>query len=1332
MELHHMSEQEKSVNKTNETITYKRALKSSTEYFDGDELAARVFVDKYALRDEEGNLLEETPTDMHNRLSKEIVRKDREKFDTEAMWEKDVFEYLDHFKYIVPQGSIMYGLGNPYQYISLSNCFVCESPIDSYSGIMHTDEQIVNISKRRGGCGVDISNLRPDGSRTKNSSRTSTGVIPFARRYSNTTREVGQCIEENQYVLVENKGLVKIKDVEDTDRVWTKIGFVDVTKKINSGIKHVYKVKTKSGYNVITSKDHAYQTFNEDGELTETKLEDLNIGDSIVLCIGNSNNSYNVIDVNLENSGYKNKNNKPSACELPTYLDEKLSYILGYMYGNGYVERNNKSPSSIELACSDDYPDIKEKLIKYFQDVFNYKIKKTNCDGKLEKLCIYNKTITQFLLYNNIIKEKSGDLVFPEKITNADINVQCSFISGYFDANGYNSGSKKGYCFSSIDKKFLEKIQLILNSFGILSKLHPENRSKNGWNTLYSMCVIDTMSKNKFYNLMENSIKVRNIEQKSNRDYWKTPFKAKSFGINSNNYNYCPDNSQFLSANDVSRLKNDEELVIDTLYQDEIINIEYIGEKQCYDLSLEKEYLFWCNGIYLHNSARRGALMITLSVHHPDILAFINSKKDKTQITGANISVKITDEFMKAVKNDEDYELRFPVDSKTPQYSKKISAKKIWDELITNVHDNAEPGILMWDNIRKDGPAECYKTFASKGTNPCVTKDMYILTTRGAKQVKDLVNKQFDAIVNGVVYPSSPKGFWKTGIKDVYSVKTEKGHQARCTKNHMFCTIHKNTHEEIWKPLYEIEVGSRICLSNHYNDNGHKTDKISEIKYDGKEAVYDCNIPIVNEFDGNGIRLHNCSELPLSHLDSCRLLLLNIFSFVENPFTDKAEFNWKKFYDTAKAAQRIMDNIVDLEIEYIAKIINKIKEDPEPVEIKHRELRMWEKIMENCQLGRRTGTGKTGIGDTIAALGHKYGSDESIRIIEKIDKAMKFACYESSIEMAEKLGTFPVFDYEKEKDCPFFQRFAGEVIKFDDVKKSGKELMDKMKKVGRRNIALLTTSPAGSVSLLTQTTSGIEPLFMMSATRRKKGNSNDEGFRTDYIDDSGDHWMEFEVYHPKLKMWVEITGETDIKKSPYYGSCAEDLDYMKRVKLQAKSGKHICSSISSTINLPEDVTVEEVKKIYEKAYDLGCKGITVYRKNCRSGVIVEKKKDIDKPENDGIIEERPRTLPCDVHHASVKGIEYFVLVGLKDGVPHEVFAGKNGFIPKRVKAGQIIRKRKNFYIAKFADCDTELSPITASNNEMEEIITRLTSLSLRTGADMHKIVQQLEKVGERQ
>jgi len=758
--------------------TFDEAFNESLSYFKGDELAASVFVTKYALQDNQGNFLETTPDDMHKRLSKEFARIEK-KYDN-PMSEETIFNLLKDFKYVVPQGSPMSGVGNKYQIQSLSNCFVVKSPEDSYGGILKTDEEQVQIMKRRGGVGFDVSTIRPHGLRTSNAAKTTDGIGVFMERFSNSCREVAQ-------------------------------------------------------------------------------------------------------------------------------------------------------------------------------------------------------------------------------------------------------------------------------------------------------------------------------------------------------------------------------------------------------------------------GGRRGALMLTISVHHPDIETFINIKRDLTKVTGANISIRLTDEFMKAVDNDEEYELRFPTENDTDRLvSRTTSASNIWNQIIESAHAAAEPGLLFWDNVLKFTPAQAYKDvgFHTISTNPC-------------------------------------------------------------------------------------------------------------------------------------------SEITLSAYDSCRLLLLNLTSFVKKPFMRNAEFDYDLFNEHAQKAQRLMDDLIDLELECVDRIIHKIESDPEALDTKRVELELWQKIKEAALNGRRTGLGVTGLGDTLAMLGLKYGSRQSINATERIYKELAIASYTSSCILASERGSFLVYDYEKEADHPFIKRLFEE----------SPELRNLHSRFGRRNIAITTTAPCGSVSVLTQTTSGIEPPFMLKYTRRKKVNSSDPDATVDFVDDLGDKWQEFDVYHHGFKKWMEITGKTDVEESPYAGTTANEIVWEAAVDLQAAAQKWVCHAISKTINLPSDVTIDDVKKVYWRGWKKGLKGVTVYREGSRSGVLVSKSNEETKFKTHSA-PSRPDELKCYIHHASIKGEAWTILVGLLDGRPYEVMGGLQKYIeiPKKYKKGYIVKhpyktrnSRYDLRIGKNGDEILIKDIVSVFDNPNHAGFTRTISLALRHGAPIQYIVEQLQK-----
>ena len=1174
-------------------------IKKSTKYFDGDSLAAKVFT-KYALRNKKLEFVEDTPEAMHHRISKEFAR--IEKKYPNPLSEKEIFDLIDHFKYIIPQGSPMFGIGNKYQNVSLSNCFVIET-VDSYGGICRTDERVAQISKRRGGVGIDISPIRPKGMPTRNSAFTTDGIVVFMERFSNTSREVAQCIAEGERVLTK-RGLVAVENIKIREDAWTKEGWIEITDKFENGKKKIFELTTRSGYSIRTSKDHLF--LNE--QLEERSMGEFDIGDEIVLLCGTSDPYNNRNYIKLKNQkNYKNINNKPNNCIIPEILDEKLAYIVGYSYGDGYVELNEiGEPRSLSLACSNEWEGIKRKLRDYVSGTFNYKVHFNSGRGALERLRIHNKCILSFLENNRILKEKTGEIVFPSVFLNCPLKVIFSFLSGYFDADGSVTESKKAYRFNSINLQFLKQIQTVLMSIGIPSRITCEEREEENWHDIFCLSISGSYAKNKFIALMKESIKVQSFKYVQNRDSWLTPFKGKTFNIKRVIYSYCPDNSHYLSANTFYRLKEDGNKLPEMMLKDTIVSIKEVGVKNTYDLKLKEENLFWCEGFYVHNSGRRGAEMQTISVHHPEILNFIRAKRNLEKITGANVSVKVTDEFMNAVKKNKKYEQRWPVDSDDPKIVRKVDAREIWDEMIKAVYYSAEPGILFWDTIIRNSPSDSY----------------------GEE--------------------------WKT------------------------------------------------------------------------------------------IATNPCGELPLCDSSSCILMALNLSSYVDNPFTDKAVLNEKKLKEHVRIGQRLVDDLVDLELESVKKIISKIKNDPESKEVKENEISLWNGIYKKCKEGRRTGLGITGLGDCIAMSNVKYGSEESAKIVKKIYGILRNEAYRSSIELAKERGAFPIFDSKLEINNEFLNRLPS------DIKRD-------IKKYGRRNISCLTTAPAGSVSVLAQTSSGFEPVFKAEYKRKVKINSNDKE-KHDFIDEMGDKWKEHKVYHHGLQNFKKITGKK-LEDSPYHGAQAEEIDHRMRVKMQSIATSYVDHAISSTVNLPKDIDIKIVNDLYMEAWESGCKGLTIYRADSRDGVLTDidstrECPDCEEGKNqlgeliDGqasknkYLEGRPKTVECDIHRSRVGGGDWLFFVGMIDGQPYEIFGGnsKKFELPHKYKKGWIIKNGKdkdgitqyNLVLGSLDNKDEKLEFKKIAkhfNNYRYGAFTRLTSLAMRYHTPIRHICEQITKRG---
>lgn len=1174
------------------TYSFDEAIEASLEYFQGDALAANVFVTKYALQDEEGRYLESTPVDMHRRLAREFARIEARY--PNPLTEGEIFDMLSDWS-VVPQGSPMSGVGNPYRVQTFSNCYVVKSPYDSYGGILRTDQQLTQIMKRRGGVGVDLSTLRPRGLPTANAAKTTDGIGVFMERFSNTTREVAQCLAADTLVL-SDRGIFPIEKIRAGARVWTAEGWRTVRDVLKS-TKLTQKITTRKGWEIRASADHVFHTIH--GEIPVSQFS---VGTAITNVLGEG---WEGSPVSLEIPDMEGAGNRLKAYDLPTVLTEDLAYLIGQSYGDGSICEIPKASTvnhAWSIALSNDWPQITEKVKACVRSSFGgMEPRVSPGDGNCERLRIQSEQVVQFLKINGFSKEKSGDLRFPSRLLQASQEIVRSFIAGYFDADGYASGPKKGYVFSSASSSFLQVLKTVLAAHGIATSLYREDRSNKGWQDLYSLSVVGTSSQRRFIEFLGGeSVKVSSLGFVAKRDSLLSIFTSKDLGVKYNKFAFCPDPSHLMSRNTVDRLIAEGVPLPPSsgrLVHDEVLTLEPYEVEDTYDLVLDDVHLFFANGLYAHNSGRRGALMLTVSVHHPDIYTFmrikneLNAHGERTKVTGANVSIRLTNEFLEAVEKNEQVELRWPVDSTTPEVSQMVDASSLWEECVKHARDSAEPGLLFWDNILQGSPADCY---------------------------------------------------------------AENGFRTVCT--------------------------------------------------------------------------NPCAELPLSVGDSCRLLLVNLSKFVKNPFTDKAKFDFDLFREASRSAQRLMDDLVDLELEQIDKVLSKIDRDPEPIEVKRVEQDLWENIRKACQNGRRTGLGVTAVGDVLAMLGIKYGSPESVEMVGEFYRHLAVASYTESVNLAKERGSFPVFDLSKEKDHSYLNR----VIDAAGIRGD-------YEKYGRRQIANLTTAPTGSVSILTQTTGGIEPVFMAQYKRRKKINPTDEQATVDYVDANGDKWSEFYVNHHGLAEWMRVTGhmDEDFDKSPYAGAQAEEIDWEARVDVQAAAGIWVDHSISSTINLPADVSYETVKTIYERSWKKGLKGITVYRDGCRSGVLVSNDDQITFSGHDA--PKRPESLTCDVHRSRMKQgddyVDWTIFVGLLDGKPYEIFGGhsENIELPKKVTSGWIVKRsfksggKYDFCYGEAEDPSKILDIVRTFDNPNQGSFTRMLSLSLRHGAAVHHVVEQLQR-----
>ena len=901
---------------------------------------------------------------------------------------------------------------------------------------------------------------------------------------------------------------------------------------------------------------------------------------------------------------------------------------------------------------------------------------------------------------------------------------------------------------------------------------------------------------------------------------------------------------------------------------------------------------------------RRGALMLSMSINHPDIEEFSTAKDDITKITGANISVRVTDEFMRCVKDNELFPLRFPTDRKDGIFKRDVSAKKLWDKIIHQAWKSAEPGVLFWDKIVNESPADYYPGFKTTSTNPCVSADTVVLTDKGYIKIVDCVHS-YQNIWNGKEFTRVFVTF--TGYTDKwYNISFSDGTTIKCTANHNFYLKDRNTpinasalligdrlqkynlpiildkSNSINKDLYtegfycgdgsikrkksiidlygekqllidklhyktynksQTRDVTRLYFNENYNkefipdinfsinsklsflaglidSDGTQNDKggsinissinkyfLQNIKYllqtlgvtgtltlmkkackksmpngNGGLSLYNCkncyrliisatnvkkltklglktyrvklianpsrdasrfinikkieiesvkneptycfNEPKEHKGIFNGILTGQCGEIPLCPYDSCRLLSINLYSFVNNPFTKEASFDFKKLRKISIEAQRLMDDIIDLEEEKILTIIDKITKDPESEEIKLTELTLWKRILKTLKDGRRTGLSGIGLADVFASLGLKFDSQEALNIAKDIYKTIAVSSYKSSVILAKERGAFPIWNLELESKNYFIYK----VLVEGDVYQN-------YKKFGRRNIANLTIPPSGSISILAGISSGIEPVFSLHYKRKRKVDKNHPHIT--FVDSQGDCWEEYTVYHPKFQEFLRIQEHlmaNGIKSSyinPYTDSTAHEINPIARVKLQAEIQQWVDHSISSTINLPNTITESEVSDIYFYAWESGCKGITCYREGCRDGVLstIQTNSTLDNTESIFYHDapKRPKILEADLYITSVQGKRFAIIIGLLDNKPYEVFAFEDSVFEENYVKGSTIKIKKGVYQFK-SNLITIENLQLASEKKDEIAFTIMTSMLMRHGVKLEFIAKTLDKI----
>jgi ribonucleotide reductase alpha subunit len=1076
---------------------YEEVLQSTLDYFQGDKLATDAWIKKYALKNELGEFVERTPDDMHRRLSRKFAQAEARY--SNPLSEEEIYGFFKNFSKIVPQGSPMSAVGNDYRYQSLSNCFVIESPYDSYGGIMKTDEEQAQIMKRRGGVGFDISTIRPKGMPTANAAGTTDGIGVFMQRYSNTTKEVAQGGRRGALMIVCS---VHHPEIET---------FITIKRDLN----------LVTSANVSIKLSDEFMQAVKDGCDYEQRFPVQKNAKHTVKRMVNARELWNKIIASAHSVGDP-----------------------GLLFWDRIVEQ---SPA-------DAYADL------------GFETLATNP-------CIVGSTLIAVADGRNAVSIQQ--LVEENK-----------------DVPVYSTNTHTG----AVEIKM------------------GRNPRKTGENVEVWKLTLDDGST--LIATPNHKILCRDLTYRLLRDLLPgdSIFPFNSF--NSNGYRQICNVGAQMSGG--ARRNRRQYRLIYEYARGELPNAK------------------------------------THDIHHVDFDG-LNDNIDNLRLMLREEHIRLHADKMTG-KNNPYYLMTNEWKVKFARHSGKMNGRY--------------SGVTNEELL-------CYaqKLFERDGR---ITKRTW---QKFAKE------NNISAFVNG----DFRFGSWNNFVNQVAS-------------NHKVVSIERCGEQDV----YNITVDD--------NHNYHVITSYADEKF------------VVS----SGICVKNCGELPLCAQDSCRLLLQNLYTCVIDPFTADAKFDWDEFKRVTQVAQRLSDDLVDLEMEAIDRILSKINADPEPEGVKRRERDLWIAIKAKTAQGRRTGLGITGLGDCLAALGIKYGSKKSIKMTDEIYRTLAIESYRASCVLAKERGTFPVFDRTREINHPYLTK----------VLEQDKELLALYNEHGRRNISNLTTSPAGTVSILTKTTNGIEGGMFFDTVRRRKLNADDTMSPVDFVDEHGERWQEYTYTHPKFNTWMEITGKTDQKESPYWNAMCNDVDWVASIELLAAAQKWVDHSISKTVNLPADVSPDVVNQCYMKAWESGCKGCTVYRAGSKGDIISDasKKTTSTTIQPTTIIEshapKRPTMLLCHVHKCSVKGEAWTIIVGLFEDKPYEIFGGLSKYveIPRKVKNGRLKKNGKKDGVAtynlEFGDDDDPSiikDIVDTFDNPTAGAFTRTLSLSLRHGIPVQYIVEQLQK-----
>ncbi|MEM8526268.1 MAG: ribonucleotide reductase N-terminal alpha domain-containing protein [Bacteroidota bacterium] len=1264
--------EQKSDNKA-QVYTFQEALKSSIEYFNGDELAANVWVNKYAMKDSHGNIYEATPDDMHRRIARELARV--EKKYSHSMSEKELYNLLKNFKYIVPQGSPMAGIGNRHQISSLSNCFVIGNSADSYAGIIRLDEEQAQLMKRRGGVGHDLSHIRPKGSPVMNSALSSTGIVPFMERYSNCTREVAQDGRRGALMLTISSRHPDAEDFIDAKMEAGKVTGANISVKIDDDFMNSVMNKTpyKQQFPVGAKKPRVTR---------EIDAEQL----------------WNKVIYNAWKSA------EPGVLFWDTVKKEAIPDCYADL-GFGTVSTNPCLTAETLVAVADGRHHVTiGELAKAGKDVPVY------CLDKAGNVVI--KTMRNPRLTGR--KKKVFKLTLEDGLT-----IRATENHKFRLKNGQYKQLK--------DLKEGDSLMILSKFQAPIVKEKGKTKNDYWW-----------MNAGKFQgNKSEHRLIAEFFHNKVIRRGEVVHHKDR------NSLNNFPDNLEIMSAEAHNELHSAEMKGA----KNPIFKIKADAEKfAAYSAKMSEATTGFKNGnaFQVYNEE-----ILAKAIELTDTLGRRFSKKEWIAFADQNNLPKSFSTFRQDQFNSvkelsvlaaEALNLRYIhvdprlartwITAKAQGYTAAIEGNKV---LVEKTCEKC--GKPFWTEYHRREMAYCSFT--------CVNENLNSDENIRGKRIAS-VNAAYEE--KGVMTKTKQLDVFTKLRYELDRIPKQKEWEMACKKAGVAYRLKTKYGFPSWSALKE-----KAQFHNH---------RVASIEFDSYEDVYSGTVDDHHNYFSGGwktttksgkdkylyINQLNCGEIPLSPYDSCRLLAVNLFSYVEKPFTKKAKFNFKKFGEHIQHAQRIMDDIIDLEIEKIDLILDKINRDPEVEEIRQVERRLWEKIRKACTQGRRTGVGITAEGDMLAAMGLQYGSDEAIDFSVKVHQTLALNAYRSSVNLAKDRGAFPIYDAKREENNPMIQR----------IKEADPELYYEMTEHGRRNIALLTIAPTGTTSLMTQTSSGIEPVFMVSYKRRRKVNPNDKDVTVNFVDEVGDSWEEYHVFHHKFMDWLKANGydvdavtkmedeelKTLIAQSPYHNATANDVDWVQKVKMQGAIQKWIDHSISVTVNIPEDTSVEMVRKIYETAWEHGCKGCTIYRDGSRSGVLIadtkkeEKAADAAEAFAETFAPKRPKKLESKVVRFRNNDEQWLAVVGLLEEKPYEIFTGRaiDTFrLPDYVDSGWVIKaededgqRRYDFQFQDKEGYKVTIEGLSRSFQKEYWNYAKLISGILRHGMPLHYVVELIE------